>query len=241
MIASFAHNFIFIKTRKTAGTSVEVVLSTWCSDEDVCVPILPEDELIRAAYGARPRNFGAPPELERSYVDAIRRKDLSDISRLRTLIVKRFGFYAHMPATDVRDRFPELWQKAFKFTIERHPYEKIVSRAYWKHGKAISRGNVTPISDFIEDMIEHPGISDRHLYMERDQLLVDRIIPYESLWSSLGDLARTWGVALPDPLPRSKGGTRQDRRPARDILTRDQRRRIADRCAFEFELMGYER
>src|SRR5262249_55617028 len=146
----------------------------------------------------------------------------------------------------VRERFPDLWQNALKFTVERHPYEKVVSRAYWRawkwqSSKASRRGNGKSMADWIEEMVENPDISDRRLYMDRNQLLVDRILPFESLWSSLAQLGQMWGCTLPDPIPRAKSRMRQDRRSAREILTSDQRRRIAERCSFEFELMGYER
>ena len=35
MIISHSHKFIFIKSEKTAGTSVEAALSEYCSGEDV--------------------------------------------------------------------------------------------------------------------------------------------------------------------------------------------------------------
>jgi hypothetical protein len=40
-IISYKHGFIFVKTTKTAGTSLEVHLSRYCDDEDVVTPINP--------------------------------------------------------------------------------------------------------------------------------------------------------------------------------------------------------
>ncbi len=237
MIASFEHDFIFIKTHKTAGTSVEIVLSTWCGPGDVCLPVLPEDEVLRWDFGALPRNFGTSPDVEAAYAAAIKERDLQRISDLRPQVVRQNGYRAHMTGHAVKELHPELWERSFKLTIERHPYEKVVSRAYWRQ---FSKADGRPISEWIDDMIEVASISDRRLYTDGDRLIVDRVVPFENLWREVEDLGRSIGCRLPEPLPRSKGAQRDDRRPAREILSASQRRRIAERCAFEFELMGYE-
>lgn len=52
MIISHRYRFIFVKTLKTAGTSIEVFLSQHCGPGDVLTPILPHVE------PHRPRNHG---------------------------------------------------------------------------------------------------------------------------------------------------------------------------------------
>ena len=54
-IVSHAHRFIFLKTAKTAGTSIEVTLSPLCGPEDVVTPIFPLEP------GHEARNFGVGP------------------------------------------------------------------------------------------------------------------------------------------------------------------------------------
>jgi hypothetical protein len=50
MILSHRHRFIFIKTLKTAGTSIEVSFSRYCGPDDVLTPITPPEA------GHSPRN-----------------------------------------------------------------------------------------------------------------------------------------------------------------------------------------
>lgn len=53
MIISHKYRFIFVKTIKTAGTSIEAYLSPHCGEDDVLTPLVPPVE------GHRPRNAGA--------------------------------------------------------------------------------------------------------------------------------------------------------------------------------------
>ena len=61
MIISHKYKFIFLKTSKTAGTSIEIALSEYCDDNDIITPISPKDERIRSDLGyAGPQNFISP-------------------------------------------------------------------------------------------------------------------------------------------------------------------------------------
>ena len=50
MIISHRHRYIFIKTHKTAGTSVEISLSRFAGPDDVLTPVAPRDEEVRARF-----------------------------------------------------------------------------------------------------------------------------------------------------------------------------------------------
>ena len=62
MIASHAHRFVFVKTRKTAGTSLEIALSRHCGPADIVTRISPKDEELRTASGGvGPQNDDTDP------------------------------------------------------------------------------------------------------------------------------------------------------------------------------------
>ena len=53
MIVSHEHRFIFVKTHKTGGTSVEIALAEHCGPDDIITPIVEEDEAYRTELGFR--------------------------------------------------------------------------------------------------------------------------------------------------------------------------------------------
>lgn len=54
VIVSHEHKFIFMKTRKTASTSVEIALSRVCGERDIITPDLAEDEELRQQIAGGP-------------------------------------------------------------------------------------------------------------------------------------------------------------------------------------------
>ena len=53
MIVSHRHRFIFIKTRKTASTSIQIALSEFCGPDDILTPIIDEGEPTKGYRGPR--------------------------------------------------------------------------------------------------------------------------------------------------------------------------------------------
>ena len=124
MIASFRHRFIFLKTMKTAGTSFEMAIAGHCGPDDIVTPIDPGDEQQRMIDGVvQARNYSDPAS-EAAYRRAIAAGP-SELSERILQALPRHRFTNHMSAAEVRALVPDLWENSFKFTIERHPFEKV--------------------------------------------------------------------------------------------------------------------
>jgi hypothetical protein len=226
VIVSHEYRFIFIKTRKTAGTSLEVLLSGLCAEGDVVTPILPPEP------GHVPRNyegmFDPRPEMR------------AGMPLQRTLqdLVRRRRYFNHMPASLARARLSKrLWRDYFTFSIERNPWDKTISHF---HSRQRLQGDQLTFEEYLargDLCLNYPIYT---VPGDPRRLMVDRVIRYEQLDSDLADVLGPLGVPFKPPLGiGAKGGYRTDRRPYQEVYTSEQRDLVARAFAPEIELHGY--
>lgn len=225
MIVNHTYEFIFLKTRKTAGTSVEIALSRHCGGDDIVTPIYADDEATRAELGyCAPQNFRIAPRHydRRDWWRALRGKP----ARLKN----------HSPAELVRrvvgDR---IWDDYFKFAIERDPFDKALSRYYWNLRDADASG------DFYEVLSRLPTkeLSSWEIYTLDGEIAVDRVLRYENLAPELEEVRTALGIPEPLELPRAKGSHRTEKKHYSELLDARCRALIEERCAREIEALGY--
>ena len=225
MIINHRYRFIFLKTVKTAGTSVEIALSKFCTPADVITPITADDEQLRRELGYQgPANYRIP-------FHKYSRLDWSQFLATR----RRLGFYNHAPAKFVRQYVaPDVWKTYFKFTIERNPFDKVVSKYYWDY-----RGEPPlPLDEWIRQG-KGSRIPAFDIYSINGQVAVDRILRFEKLTEELDEITRHLGLPEPLQLPRAKVNFRKDRRHYREIMGEEERRRLAVVYARELALLDY--
>lgn len=228
MILSHRHRFIFLKTAKTAGTSVEIALSRFAGLDDVITPISRVDEQLRQECGGHgPRNYRLP----------LWRLNPGRIAR--TLLKGRWpGYYNHMPGSEVREYVgAEVWGSYFRFCIERNPFDRVLSLYWWCH----RREPRPAISDFLRspqlDLLTQRGIA---LYTDsRGGVMVDQVLRYEELEAELETVRQRLGLPEALKLPRAKGGHRPGQQSWREVFNAADRRFIEQRFEREFELFGY--
>lgn len=228
MIVSHRHKLIFIKTLKTAGTSIEMALSKHCGPDDVVTPIFPEVE------GHAPANWAGrffPLRGVRSRADLAR--NLRECGR-GTL------FYNHIPARVAQARLPRsIWESYTKVTVERNPWDKTLSH-YHMFCNAPWHRHYDPDLSITAYFDKGVFCHNAPIYCDTDgQVIVDRVLHYDRLDEQLPQLMEEHGVPF-NGLPRAKAGIRTDRRHYSDVFTAGQRDRIAQIFAHEIQLHRWE-
>lgn len=232
MIVSHEHQFIFLKTHKTASTSIEVFFSDVLGDDAIVTGLIPVEEGYRAR-NCRGR-FNPLPELAMKYLR--REPSLQDRPLRKTAANLRRGlrYYNHMPASLVRARLgKKTWDRYYKFCFERNPWDKTISMYFYQHRK-----DATP-PPFEQYLAEGPLPTDWHTYTLDDRIAADFIGRYETLEDDLATVLKRVGLDTDLELPRSKG---QHRSRANDPVIDDDADRVIRRAfAKEIETFGYTR
>lgn len=215
IILSHQHNFIFIKTRKTAGTSIEIALSKYCGDKDIITPISKPDEELRSHLGFRgPQN----------YLDSWTNYSFKDWCLLFTKRNRKKKFFNHMSASLVKDLInKEVWNSYFKFCFERNPWEKVISYYFWYYRSKPG----PPLSQLISEQKFYLP-SDFKLYTIDGKVAVDYIGRYENLETNLDFIRKKLNLPEKLHLPRAKSQFRKDQRHYSEILASEQIQVIAD-------------
>ena len=226
MIISHKHKFIFVKTTKTAGTSIEIALSEFLGPEDVITPIISADEKTRAEFGFRgPQNY------------KVRLSRYGALDWLRVLKNRRrIKYFHHIPAQRIKRYVgKKVWDEYSVFCFERNPYDKAVSRYFWD--MAGFKKSV-PMDDYFA-AVSPTLLSNWHLYTGNGKLIVDFVGRFENLKEDLEFIRNRIGLPHPLELPRAKGQVRKEKKDYRDLLS-DQSRAVVEKvCEREIEMFSY--
>lgn len=226
MIISHRHKFIFLKTRKTAGTSIEMWLQSFCGEDDIVTPIYPSES------GHRSRNdrgvFNPINEIltEAYSVDPDCRPILSSCRDL--LQLRRF--YNHIPGQVVRSRLPvKVWIKYRKWCVERDPKEKVVSDYYMQRFRANGRLTPTRYASSYKMPVNSPIYCDKN-----GAPVVDQILRYENLHEELEKLSGELGFAFDGLKYRAKASYRPANSTFDELFSVDEQQAILRK--FESEI-----
>ncbi|MFT4768342.1 MAG: hypothetical protein ACI8RN_001477 [Glaciecola sp.] len=228
MIISHHHRFIFVKTHKTAGSSLEVALAQECQGNDIVSHM--EDNIGNGT----PRNYGPDSWLGPAYNSS---KYVRKVVGRHSPLLGAF-YYEHMPAARIRELVgDDVWDSYFTFCFERNPWDKAVSYYLWKQ---YGQGRAMPsFGDYVEKK-PHRLPRDAQLYFDGDDVLVDRVFEFRELGAALEELRGHLNLELPEPLPGEKTGVARERKHYREYYDEHSKARIADLFSREIALMGYQ-
>jgi len=229
MILSHKYKFIFIKTNKTAGTSIETALSKHCGRKDIITPISRRDEKKRRQLGGRRCCNYLAPVWEYSGEDFT--------TLIKTGHPKK-KYYNHMPAREIRDKIGEdIWNSYYKFCFERNPWDRMASLYFWLNKK----GKAPSMEEFLNS--EKPALLKRRgieAYSIDGKIAVDKICRFEQLQEELDSVCKKIGIAGGLELPHAKSGHRKDKKNYRNLFNDADRERVAEMFSEEIKLLGYE-
>lgn len=228
MIISHSHRFIFIKSLKTAGTSLETALSNHCSGSDVVVPI---------------NDFGHNRDVGSEIVHRSMNADA---------FYRQIG--QHVDAPTIKAREPaEVWDHYFKFSIARNPWDRALSYFFWDHRRnasltppkrlyhhlGVPYDDFTPIKQKFTEFVRSRTLENNdRFYVIDDELCVDFVIRYERLADDYRTVCERIGLSTLE-IPRLKTGFRAKGRPYTDYYDDEARDIVADLHRNDIRLFDY--
>lgn len=220
MLLSHTHKLIFLKTRKSASTSVEMLLEPFC------------------------RNDGGDV-LERT---AQRVCDAGIVGSRRDLSCADDIWWNHMSAQDVRDNLPgDIWDCYLKIATVRNPFCAVHSLYNYHTKRSTPHGFIALMlyklrfRVWVHRRLRKEWFGDEHIVSINGQLVIDRFVHFEHLSEDLDVLIADLDLQVDaTTLPRTKiskqAGIAYDMTDLYDTHTADI---VRARYNWAFDGLGY--
>ncbi len=226
MIVSHEHKFIFLKTKKTAGTSIELALTRLCGDGDIITPLTRIDEAQRAG-GRGAQNW----KLHSWWGSPLWKR------RLFKFTAEDYGFYNHMPAEAAKALLDDdtAWNSYFKFAFDRNPWDRQVSFYHHRYRREVAP---PPFAEFIHND-RRARVNNYEIYSIAGSVAVDFVGRFETLEADLKHALAQVGLRLDEALPRAKTTFRKSDAPYRSYYDGDTRDIVGRWYEREIKLLDY--
>jgi len=230
MIISHEHKFIFLKTKKTAGTSIELALSQLCGPDDIITPLTATDEALRAggrgAQNWRLHGWWSSP---RPFWKR----------RFFKFTAEDYGFYNHISAKQAKGLLNDdrIWRSYFKFAFDRNPWDRQVSAYHFRYRRS---GNPPSFPDYIR-RDRRAWINNYDIYsIDGRDPCVDFVGRFEKLAEDFRTALKEVGMSFDQELPRAKSDYRRTQKHYREYYDDESRWIVSDWYSREIRLLDYE-
>jgi len=228
MIISHSHKFIFIKSIKTAGTSIEAVLSNYCSGSDFVTPL---------------------------YDYAFNRDEKGKFIHQSMNAEESKEIVQHVDALTLKEKIPDdIWHDYFKFSIIRNPWDRAVSNFYWEkrqdptlnprkrfyHHLGVPFDELAALRKKFSTYIRSDNWDNNDSFYTIDgELCVDFVIRYENLAEDFNKVCKKIGVQT-DSLPHLKSGIRKKSYHYSEYFDEESKAIVEERHRNDIRLFNYQ-
>ena len=220
MLISHRKKFIYLKTVKTAGTSVEVYFEPWA---------LPEDQETDALTKTR-QEFLKASVTPAGIIG--RRGGKADIDEV---------WFNHKRGRHIKQLIgDEIWNSYFKFCVIRNPYDRAVSMFYYANAKKdLTTKSIAELQDLFTHFVATELKSDKKIWTIKDQPCYDKIIRYEHLLNDMEEICNILDIPWD---PNRLGNFKGDIRPKNmytQLYTAEAKSLVENIHEFEFKLFDF--
>jgi hypothetical protein len=222
MLVSHRHQFIYTKTHKTAGTSVEGYFERFCLPPDQDFIIQHQRDAYESVHG---------------------------IVGCRGMPAKNQAiWWNHMPALQIKQKLgDDIWNRYFKFCVVRNPYEIIISHFFFQSRKNSKPDHelfkLTPdeLRNRFRIWLETANLpNDCERYMIDGVICINDFIRYENLHADIERICHKLDIEYsPDLLPTFKAEFRPAHATADTLYTKETKEIVEKRYAFDLDYFGY--
>ena len=225
MIISHKHKFIYIKTAKTAGTSVVVFLADQCANGDLVTAISKNDS-IEAQKAGYHFPSGLSSSIEQAKLWLWKKQNESS---------HHGKIFKNLPAADAyRFLGSDVWNSYYKFCFERNPYDRAISLYYWHNRFAETMPGLNEYILTAKDK----KLSNWLTYTIDDQVVMDHVYQFENLKEEIKNIAAKLSFTKTS-LPQLKISQNRDKTHYSKLLSSQARVRIEAACFREIEYFQY--
>lgn len=231
MIVSHKHRFIYLKTIKTASSSMEIALSQLLGPDDIITPARPDLESQRdQGVGGQNYRLDHPDVPKRPLWRRL-------LGRPERYYHPTVGYYEHMPGWRVRKYVGEdIWNSYYKFAFERNPWDRQVSFYYYK-----TRGKENPptFEQFLKRK-DKAYVENYDIYAINGEIGVDFVGLYENVDRDFQKALQAIGIKEKIELPMANVSKKKEARGYREYFTDETRDMMAEWYASEISAFGYK-